>query len=124
MAEEMKSIEEAAKDFSLCALMYYEAEKELNGEVDIEEFSSECFKEGIEFAQRWIPVVEELPEPISPPNGIIDNKDLLILKYIKHDSYEFGVLIQDSVGGKYWVIPDYGVFEINEVSHWRPIELK
>ena len=104
--------------------MDYEAEKELNGEVDIEEFSSECFKEGIEFAQRWIPVDEELPEPISPPNGIIDNKDLLILKYIKHDSYEFGVLIHDSVGGKYWVIPDYGVFEINEVSHWRPIELK
>ena len=120
----MKTIEEAGKEFALCAIMDYEAEKELNGEVDVEEFSIECFEAGVEFAQRWIPVEEELPEPISSPNGIIDNNDLLILKYIKYDSYEFGILIQDSDGVKYWDIPNLGVFEINEVSHWRRIKLK
>ena len=71
-------------------------------------FGKEMFKQGVEFAQKLISVKEELPP-------------------IKDETYQ--VLVKDSYG-------DYNVFEIenyesekeiledfelNEITHWRPI---
>ena len=101
----MKTIEEAAKEFALCAIMDYEAEKELNGEVDVEEFSIECFKAGVEFAQRWIPVEEELPTESM---------------YVLFKSDYFGVSIFDVgffLNGKFYT-------KNSKPTHWRLIELK
>lgn len=83
----------------------------------------ECFKSGVEFAQRWIPVEEELPEVIDFSKGFIENDDLLILKCSKYDSLEFGVL-RELNGKKYWEVPDVGSFKISEITHWRAVEFK
>lgn len=71
-------------------------------------FGKEMFKQGVEFAQKLISVKDELPT-------------------IKDETYQ--ILVKDSYG-------DYNVFEIenyesekeiledfelNEITHWRPI---
>ena len=48
----MKTIEEAAKDFN---------DSHVNGHHP-QKLVSDIFKAGVQFAQRWIPVEEELPE--------------------------------------------------------------
>ena len=50
----MKTIEEAAKDFN---------DSHVNGHHP-QKWVSDIFKAGVEFAQRWIPVEEELPEKL------------------------------------------------------------
>lgn len=104
----MKTIEEAANEFALCALMDYEAEKELNGEVDAEEFSGESFKAGVEFAQRWISVEEELPP--------LNIKVLAKIKDCKLEDYE----LEDFCFLTYRGDKNELVF----ISGWRKIELK
>ena len=52
----MKTIEEAAKEFN---------DSHVNGHHP-QKWVSDIFKAGVEFAQRWIPVEEELP-PIGVP---------------------------------------------------------
>lgn len=112
----MRTIEEAAK----------ESASKVYNTMMLKEFRpiyEAGFLDCAKFIQRWIPVEEELPEVTPFSNGTIDNKDLLILKCIKYDSYEFGVL-RELKGKKYWEIPDVGSFKIDEISHWRQIELK
>lgn len=82
--------------------------------------SSVSFLAGVEFAQRWIPVNEELP--------IFDKA-----KYPNGDYEQYFVKI--STGGMS-PITRYGVahlinntrwsceFDWNVVTHWRPIEYK
>lgn len=116
----MKLIDEAAKEF----------EKEngeriwFSNEQQGTALCVESFNAGVEFTQRWIPVEEELPKvlPIIK-GGMIDNKDLLILKFKPYDSYEFGVL-RELKGKKYWEIPDVGIYTLDDVTHWRQIEYK
>ncbi|MBP9790724.1 MAG: hypothetical protein KBD57_09310 [Bacteroidia bacterium] len=83
-----------------------------------------AFKSGVEFAQRWIPVEKELPEPL-PINdsGVIENEDLLLLKYKPFSSLEFGVLRQNKYD-TYWELPDIGNVPIDNITHWRPINIK
>lgn len=116
----MKTIEEAAKEYSEIVVL-----KETDASLtELKEYAQTDFKAGVEFAQRWIPVEEELPNPL-PRNksGIIDNDDLLLLKYIPYYSLEFGVL-RELNGELYWEIPDVGNAPLADVTHWRPIELK
>lgn len=97
----MKTIKEAAKEYTR---MTYE---EVYEPGDLSEQKLQClndFKKGVEFAQRWIPVEEELPT------------------YLTH------VLLK-SANGKVQIgcFMD-GMFNIeyhnpNKVTHWRPIEL-
>lgn len=110
----MKTVEEATEDFSLCALMDYEAEKELNGEVDIEEFLYECFKGGIEFAQRWIPVEEDLPISqghyfVKCKTSFPKNCDVVVAEFYEDNNTFYS---------------ESGDHPIKDATHWRPIELK
>lgn len=95
----MKTIEEAAKEYELYSI------NDLRG----------AFKAGAEFAQRWIPVEEELPEigeKVQVKLLIIGNKTT----DVDHDR----LILKD---GKTWM------FDVEQmagiaVTHWRPIELK
>ena len=106
----MKTIEEAANEFALCALMDYDAEKELNDEVDVEEFSNECFKAGVEFAQRWISVEEELPED----SGISESVNTKT-----EDGYIF-IHRRLFIGGKYV----WSNGNDTSIAFWKQIQLR
>jgi hypothetical protein len=80
------------------------------------------FEAGVQFAQRWIPVDEELPEI---------GKDVLIINLDKNRSYKDGTpkqprcnvtcrVLNKSTEGWRWL----GVWGDNKVTHWRHIELE
>ena len=87
----MKTIEDAARDY---------AESFEDNDYTIEtEFA---FKAGVEFAQRWISVEEELPEV---------SKQVIVK--LPNDWHTCTWLMKD------------GTFAFNvKPTHWRPIELK
>jgi hypothetical protein len=72
-----------------------------------------CFLDGVEFAQRWIPTAEELPDK----DGTYLCKDtydkqIKLLVYNKnHGCWD------DHSGDDYYC-------DIDRISHWRKIELK
>lgn len=72
----------------------------------VAEFQQSAFKKGAEFAQRWIPVEEELPEQ-GEEVLVKDFGDCITVGYC---SYNFWNVDTDSV--------DY-----SNITHWRPIEL-
>jgi len=91
----MKSIEEASLDNS--KLHYCSAfSEELHIDADID------FRKGIEFAQRWISVKDELPE----------EGEWVLCKSHVGDHY-IGCSIGDRIR----------VDNITTITHWRPIEL-
>ena len=56
----MKTIEEAAKEYADKEAMDFPTGTMSNDEVS--DWLNSAFKAGVKFAQRWIPVEEELPE--------------------------------------------------------------
>ena len=102
----MKTIEELAKEFSntkgsqSCKLMR---------EVEYDTGRFVGFKAGVEFAQRWISVEEELPEY----HGI-DFYVLMKNERLDSDDINLGLI--------------EGIDDVENVyqyaTHWRPIELK
>lgn len=92
----MKSIEEAAKEY---------AESKSSAKV-FQDAHIEDFKAGIEFAERWIPVEEELPEIKEKMYQVIgkDKNGIVYPKWIKYES--------DIARIKYYM------------THWRPINHK
>lgn len=118
----MKTIEEASK----------ENEKVVNGKL------STAFRLGVEFAQQWIPVEEELPK-------MSDNdEDWIFDIYDEDDEDNEGddyddepikcsvdVLITDNYGyvgigclhdDGNWSSDNY--IHTTQITHWRPIEIK
>ena len=96
-----------------------EAEKEVwVKDLDVTDF----FRSGVEFAQRWIPVEEELPE--------IGKEVLIKVNDLTCSNHPNGVLMLDYVvsishnkkGFRCEV--DYSGKTKEKVTHWRPIELK
>ncbi|MCL2434967.1 MAG: DUF551 domain-containing protein [Lentimicrobiaceae bacterium] len=69
----------------------------------------DCFESGAAFAQQWISVYDELPE--------IDIQ--VLYKNKTHYGVAFRVhSIDDTVNWNIFQYPD------NQITHWRPIELK
>ena len=92
----MKTIEEAAKDYS-----------KSKSSAEVFRCAHETdFKAGVEFVQRWISVEEELPEI----------GDEIIVKLKEHPLKKYQA----------WSIECRRDIEIIPVfaTHWRPIELK
>ena len=88
----MKTIEEAAKDFN---------DSHVNGHHP-QKWVSDIFKAGVDFAQRWIPIEEELP-PVSQQ----------VIVKLKNDWHTCT-----------WLLGD-GTFAYNiKPTHWRYIDLK
>ena len=91
----MKTIEEAAKDYS-----------KSKSSAEVFRCAHETdFKAGVEFAQRWISVEDELPETI------YDEK--IFLKY---------PILVKNIDGALQVLNTFS--DISTYTHWRPIELK
>jgi hypothetical protein len=97
----MKTIEQAASELTANAH---------NG--DYTHFVQDAFKKGVEFAQRWIPASEELPDE----DG----------SYLCKDTYDDSVKMlvynkyhgcwDDHSGDDYYC-------DIDRISHWRKINL-
>lgn len=107
----MKTIEEEAKE-QANALRIYSSKQDFE----------KGFKAGVEFAQRWIPVEEEFPE--------IGKEVLVKVNDLTCSNHPNGVLMLDYVvsishnkkGFRCEV--DYSGKTRENVTHWRPIELK
>lgn len=72
------------------------------------------FIEGVEFAQRWIPVEEELPE--------VGEKVITKMTKDKRTSYGIATRIREE-----WEINAHWIdhtFSNMNITHWRPIEYK
>ena len=102
----MKTIEQAAQEYA----------KSLNlkghDSFDFETYAKQDFKAGVEFAQRWISVNEELYP---------SNKQILI-KTSNGCIYDAVHNCFDNKVVSWWS----NSFEIikTEITHWRPIELE
>lgn len=103
----MKTIEEAAKEYAeLQANPIFR-----NLEVSIAE---KAFNAGVEFAQRWIPVDEELPR--------IGEKVITKMDKDKRTSYGIATRIREE-----WEIDAHWIdhtFSNMTITHWRYIDLK
>ena len=100
----MKTIEEAAKDFN---------DSHVNGHHP-QKWVSDIFKAGVEFAHRWIPVEEDLPE--------IGEKVITKMAKDKRTSYGIATRIREE-----WEINAHWIdhtFSNMTITHWRPIDLK
>ena len=74
------------------------------------------FKKGVEFAQRWIPIEEELPEV-----GEIVLVKTKINKVTTCEMYIPKDYLDNILGEKEWAA-SYNFKQA--ITHWRPIELK
>lgn len=92
-------------------------------------FGKEMFKQGVEFAQRWISVDEELPKDgqrvLSAPCEHPDDCEVEMAFY----KYEMFVSVHRSL--KVIKADDgeicsthYDREKLKDTTHWRPIELK
>ena len=121
----MKTIEKAIEDIKahlidLCKFPNYEEDNYNAGYIAaIDENTSEIFKEGVEFAQRWISVDDELP-PCSDEDILIKGIDYRGIEGMCDIGYMHSS--PNNIPKKENFIPLSG--EIIKVTHWRPIELK
>lgn len=120
----MKTIECVSRVFSL-------NEVEKLKEHDLKELpksfafaiSMESFREGVEFAQRWIPIEDELPETNKKEEGILYSEYVLVKVkgydhpfvgyYVKACDDEFFDFISESTSKS---------IKQSDITHWRPIE--
>ena len=115
----MKTIEEAAKEQS--------ANEVRNGEDNdalfcnrfgMKQIIERSFKSGVKFAQRWIPVEEELPESDEILTTVI-----VKIHGKKIDAFlGYQIANYDKRDKQFHYRGMLKTFE--KVTHWRPIELK
>ena len=98
----MKTIKEAAMDY--CS--------KTDGYKFIARSPFKSFEAGVEFAQRRIPVEEELPDE---KNGYI-NKDVIAFT---SDNCAYVLIYDDYIG---W-LPNGTDADIDNITYWRPIEI-
>lgn len=107
----MKTIEEAAKENATNGKYYSPA-------------YYDAFKLGVEFAQRWIPVEEELPEQTIE----INDRNFTYHKFIVINKAGIEITAhrvpQISFSNRYYVFKSMETDQEIESTHWRPIEYK
>jgi len=103
----MKTIDEAAKEYA----------SNLSSSEVFRSQHDKDFKSGVEFAQRWIPVEEELPQH-------------RIAVFVKMIDRNIPILATLNTNDMCWYFYDYsdnewyGFASVKKITHWRPIELK
>lgn len=99
----MKTIDEEARNYSTW--------KTYKGEETVSQHDVLTFKAGVEFAQRWIPIEEELPNENDYVLAIVDGN------FGNKNQCDWVVvsLYSDSRFINYYD---------HKISHWRPIEYK
>ena len=113
----MKTIERAASIYAepIASDLSHKSMDDLNI-CDLEDYIAESFKEGVEFAQRWIPIEEELPEV-----GEIVLVKTKINKVTTCEMYIPKDYLGNILGEKEWAA-SYNFKQA--ITHWRPINLK
>lgn len=113
----MKTIEQAAREYA-DSLKLDDAHRV--SKQQFEGYAQSDFKAGVEFAQRWIPVEEELPvfDKTEYPNGNYKVYFVKILTGSMSPIIRYGAA--HLVNDKRWSCE----FDWNIVTHWRPIEYK
>ena len=116
----MKKIEEGAE-------IYYQS-NEYKKSNSLNRFDN-IFKAGVEFAQRWISVEDELPEITT-----INNHNAVNVKFktIYGDERVCTATLEsfpqhcgeNSPMNDVWYVYPSGGHVLRNVTHWRPIELK
>ena len=109
----MKTIEEAAENYIQSKYKEFALLDIIGEETSIKDLRSD-FIAGVEFAQRWIPVEEELPP--------IGEKVITKMAKDKRTSYGIATRIREE-----WEINAHWIdhtFSNMTITHWRPIELK
>ena len=107
----MKDLEEAAADYldsDRFKNINYDEDWKNKLTLEIEKETKIAFKAGVEFAQRWIPLEEELPTL----------NTLLQVKGIREGGkigYDFA---------KFEFKKGLCAYHLIRATHWRPIELK
>ena len=116
----MKTIKEAAKEYAI-SLHADDCHLSIS---EIEMYAKTDFEAGVEFAQRWIPVEEELPKNA---NEIILKNEKWITEYNPNGT-RMGYMDNERKKLFYSAYWDengqcYSMSE-EQPTHWRPIELK
>ena len=113
----MRTIERAASIYAepIASDLSHKNMDDLNI-CDLEDYIAESFKEGVEFAQRWIPIEEELPEV-----GEIVLVKTKINKVTTCEMYIPKDYLGNILGEKEWAA-SYNFKQA--ITHWRPINLK
>ena len=111
----MRTIERAASIYAepIASDLSHKNMDDLNI-CDLEDYIAESFKEGVEFATKWIPVEEDLPR--------IGEKVITKMNKDKRTSYGIATRIREE-----WEIDAHWIdhtFSNMTITHWRPIELK
>ena len=107
----MKTINDAAIE---CANIYLQGYRD-SYPADENDFI-DVFESGVEFAQRWIPIEEELPEV-----GEIVLVKTKINKVTTCEMYIPKDYLGNILGEKKWAA-SYNFKQA--ITHWRPIDLK
>lgn len=102
----MKTIEEAAQEYGEKATGCFQNNLYPHCDETLSEVAQKDFEAGVEFAQRWIPVEDELPE---------DSFQYLC----KTIDNEYRLIIGEHI--KNWIYPH--VLK-GQITHFRPIEYK
>lgn len=103
----MKALEQAAREYADSLIL---GDAHNVSQQQFEEYAQCDFKAGVEFAQRWIPVEEELP----PINEVVLLKtDFNFIVGFYTGNNKFRALTFSSIGIEN--------LEINDITHWRPI---
>lgn len=100
----MKKIDESAKEY-VQSRPYSTLET-----PKLKDEAYDGFKAGVEFAQRWIPIEENLPE-VNSDNGF--SVDVIAKSNNTHYIANYNSI------GKSWNIKGTSVFY--PITHWRPI---
>lgn len=103
----MKTIKEAGEEY---------AKKE--GYCVIDQCGEKAFSAAVEFAQRYIPIEEELP--LIEEDKIFSEHLLLKFK----NGLELTGFYYEGVGGGYFAIDNSDAIEQSQIAGWRPINLK
>ena len=109
----MKTIEEAAIEYINYKYKEFALLDIIGEDTSIKDLSSD-FIAGAEFAIKWIPVEEELPQ--------IGEKVITKMNKDKRTSYGIATRIREE-----WEINAHWIdhtFSNMTITHWRPIELK
>lgn len=75
------------------------------------------FSSGVVWAERWIPIEEEMPEP----------EEIILIEYSYRgrENISTAVRKEDNEKGDCYVTTDGGIMIYpDEITHWRPIEHK
>jgi hypothetical protein len=84
---------------------------------------AKAFKAGVEYAQRWISVDEELPDIIKLRSAILVKCRGEYRYHVCYETIEASVPEEGTVKKFFRFLDEDTDIKLNNVEYWRPIEL-